>query len=233
MDYIDCWDVSYNYDSSRIVEEFQKYVVVDNDNNHGITYLFLLDQLNKNASLIENFIFQIADFHIKRLNIKNPFIEFWFKGKTGKFTYHLDCDEHIKETTGDYIHPFISCLTYLNDHNCSTILTEVDNEKYLYKNFHNEKRLCMSFPSKNKQITFNPKLYHGTTNIFDDNYDNRYILAINIWSGFPPKNIEYFKSSKYSNINSKFDSISLKINKSSTDMNKISLNCVKIFSFLL
>jgi hypothetical protein len=186
MNNIEIWDINYNIDTSIIIEEFKKIQ----------KRLFLLDTKKTTFSTLEQFIYNIAIFHFKKINldINNNFIEFWFKETHNENSFHLDCDEIYRETYKTYLHPELSCVTYLNTHHTPTIITNINEESYKYKEFDDQNTIYISFPKDGKQITFKPDYYHGTANIFNNNNNNlnpRYIVAINLWKT-KPLNIPLF-----------------------------------------
>lgn len=158
----------------------------------------ILNPLNKINNIIEKYIYDIAEFHIKRLN-KNPentYIEFWFKNNNNPDnSLHFDCDEYDRQInkSEDYNIPFLSCVTYLNDCNIPTIITNIDKEKYKYKDFSDDILVAFSLPRKSKQVTFEGgKYYHGAYKITQDqDYQERKILIINLWDK-KPLNVPYF-----------------------------------------
>lgn len=225
---ITVWDISTTIDNDIIVSFLN-----NNYKNKGTKLL----NLNKNIidyDLIEKYVYNIALFHFNRLNIDivkdnlNNFVEFWWKNEADVDNFHLDCDEYIKNNTGNYIHPMLSCVTYFNNHNCPTIITNIDFETYKYKDFNKLNSIYMSFPCKNKHITFDSTLYHGISNIFNnENYKNpRYMLAINLWSN-KPTNIEYYDNSINSSNTNSINSSNFEttINKVLTDSN---FNVIKV-----
>ena len=171
------------------------------------TGTMLLDLTKSSYSLIEKYVYDIVAFHFARLNIsdtENHFVEFWCKSKFDTHTLHLDCDEKLKKTKGEYEHPLLSCVTYLNDApNSPTIITNVDLECYKYKEFEEQTEIVLSLPVRNKQITFDGHYYHGSTTLAEvdvqetdesdesDESDERYILAINLWNK-KPIGVEYY-----------------------------------------
>lgn len=175
----------------------------------GIT--FLLDT-TKQSSMVEKIIFEIYEFHMKRLNIdlikKDIHVEFWFRVSTDNLNdYHLDKDEfsEILDDGNKSIHvPFLSCVTYLNDNDrIPTIITDVDKDMFDNKNFSNTKCLYLSLPRKMKHISFEgSKYYHGKSSLYDTNLpdEKRNILVMNFWEkkplNVPLYNEEYF-SLKY------------------------------------
>jgi hypothetical protein len=129
-------------------------------------------------------------YHVTRLEVLNDslYIEFWWKLESDKDCFHYDCDEYLKKTTGTYIHPILSSVTYFNDNDCPTIITPVDYDLYKYKDFGKLNNIIVSFPRVGKHITFDSKYYHGISNIFSDGDTSskpRYMLAINLWDRRP------------------------------------------------
>ena len=152
------------------------------------TNTYLLNTTKKELNLLEKYVYDIAMFHFKRLNIEYNsdanYIEFWFKNKVTLKSYHFDCDEYERKTNNKYIYPLLSNVIYLNDSIYPTIITNIDLEKYKYKEFNNEKNITIIFPKKNKHISFDGTNRHGVSAIFEENKkdDPRYILAINLWN---------------------------------------------------
>jgi len=188
MNNIDIWNINYNTPTQNIIDFFYS--------NQSPTSTYLLDLQKSSYSLIEHVVHKISMFHFKRLNIEitqNIFVEFWWKTNTHQDEFHLDCDEHVKKTSSKYIHPLLSTVTYFNNHNCPTIITNIDFNTYKFKEFDNQNSLFVSFPRTEKHITFNSTLFHGTSNFFyeNDHIEPRYILAINLWNQ-QPQNIDYY-----------------------------------------
>lgn len=188
MTNIDIWNIDFNLDKQEIIDNFLKI-------NNNLSLLNLLKSKNE-YSFVEQIVYNIALFHFNRLNItldNSTFVEFWFKSVPDTDNFHLDCDEFIKSNQNKYVHPLLSCVTYLNDHNCPTILTDIDYDTYKYKEFEDQTSICLSFPRFGKHITFEPNKFHGISNLFNnDNYKTpRYMLAINLWDK-NPENIPYY-----------------------------------------
>lgn len=196
MNVFDTWNIH----SSVKSEEFIKFIIENKKNN---TYLLDFSKNVCEFSLIEKFVNNIALFHLNRLDIhinNNIYVEFWWKLEADTDNFHLDCDEYIKNVTGEYVSPLLSCVTYLNDNACPTVITNVNFEDYKYKNFKNHNCIYLSFPREWKHITFDSKLFHGISNVFENDESNkpRYMLAINLWDK-KPVNIEYFSTTNYDN----------------------------------
>jgi hypothetical protein len=184
MNKIDIWEIKHSLDNELIN-------CVNTNCNIGTK---LLDLSKENFNLYEKFVYDTAMFHFKRLNIEvtdSHYIEFWCKNKFDTHLLHVDCDEYQKKHNMNYIHPLLSCLTYLNNNQCPTIITNVDMECYKYKNFENQTNVYLSMPKCNKQITFDGKFFHGSTHLKEHNHDSRYIIAINLWD-IRPTNVNYY-----------------------------------------
>lgn len=160
---------------------------------------YLLNTKKEEFDLLEKYVYDIAMFHFKRLNIEynsdTNYIEFWCKNSVNLKNFHFDCDEYEKKTNNNYIYPLLSNVIYLNDNIYPTIVTNVDLEKYKYKEFNNEKNIAIIFPKKNKHISFDGRHKHGVSSIFEENKEDepRYILAINLWDK-KPTNVAYYES---------------------------------------
>jgi hypothetical protein len=197
MNNINIWNIDFNIDNQEIIDNFL-----------NVKRCLLLLDLSKSIneySIVEQIVYNIASFHFNRLNISlndSVFVEFWFKSVSDTDKFHLDCDEVVRHTQNKYIHPLLSCVTYLNDHNCPTILTNIDLEIYKYKDFEEQTSLFLSFPRLGKHITFEPDKFHGTSNLYNNNnYKKpRYMLAINLWNK-KPENIPYYDGKIYDSQN--------------------------------
>lgn len=188
----------------KICHSFEKEMInVINENAQMPTKLLDLFKTSE-YTLFEKFVYDVAIFHFKQLNIDiineiksgkcNYYVEFWCKNKFDTHRLHVDCDEYQKKHNLKYIHPLLSCVTYFNDNPCPTIITNIDMESYKYKEFENQNALFLSMPKCNKQITFDGKYFHGSTLLSDnDDEDSRYIIAINLWDK-RPTNVGYYSS---------------------------------------
>jgi hypothetical protein len=198
MNNINTWKIKGNHDD--LVVFIDNYLKKGEPFNN---YNLLNFHSNNNYDILENTVFQIASFHLNRLNIiynENIHIEFWCKENTGLHNFHLDCDEY-ERIKNIYNHPLVSCLTYLNDNDCPTLITNVNHEQYMYKDFDTQTGFSLIYPEYGKHICFDGSKYHGvsSTNInFDKKIsnivNNRYILAINIWKDYKPTNVLYYNT---------------------------------------
>ena len=192
MNNIDLWNIENSFNN-----ELTEYININC--NIGTK---LLDLSKENYSLYEKFVYDMAIFHFKRLNIEitnNHYIEFWSKNKFNTHKLHLDCDEYQKKNNLNYLYPLLSCVTYFNDNDCPTIITDIDLESYKYKEFEKQTNIYLSFPKCNKHITFNGSFFHGSTSLKECHYDARNIIAINLWDK-KPTNIEYYTPNTDTNI---------------------------------
>lgn len=193
MDLINIWKIVEN---DKLFDFMSKICSIHESN---MTYLLNNNIDNNIDNIIEKTIYDIANFHFKNMNldIKNQYVEFWFKTYSSNINTicHTDCDEydrHINKNT-DCNKPLLSCITYLNDNfEVPTLIMNIDDNDYKYKNFEN-KKIILSFPKKYKQITFNGGNYlHGLTYLDSDNRNiKRDILVINMWNE-KPLNVPFF-----------------------------------------
>lgn len=198
MNSINIWNIENKISNETMLE------IINNNVNCKTR---LLDLTKDSFDAYEKLVYDSALYHFNRLNIdinninniNNYYVEFWCKNKFETHRLHVDCDEYEKMTKLNYIHPLLSCVTYFNDNKCPTIITNIDMEKYKYKEFEDQTELFLSMPKCNKQITFDGRFFHGSALLDkDEKEDSRYIIAINLWDR-KPSNVEYYESSKNNN----------------------------------
>ena len=186
---VDIWNI--NFENINIETN-----IINNIIQYAKEPTKLLDLTKKTYSPYEKFIYDTAMFHFKRLNIEiteKHFVEFWCKSKFETQKLLVDCDEYEKRENNKFIYPLLSCVSYFNDNTCPTIITNIDLEKYKYKDFETETEIFFSLPKYNKQITFDGSKYHGSCKLSERDDGRRYIIAFNLWDK-KPKNVEYFLS---------------------------------------
>jgi len=190
MEHINIWKIK----EEDFIEEL-KLEIDNNINTNGITNLLDMNKLE--YSVLEKYVYDIATFHSKRLDIKDKyFVEFWTKTKFHTHVLHVDCDEILKAEQLEYSYPTLSTVTYLNDSSIPTVISNIDMDRFMYKAFEKDISFFFSFPKKQKQISFDGKYYHGSallqenTNFLDE---DRYIIAINIWDK-PPTDVGYYNN---------------------------------------
>jgi len=205
----------YSIYNSKIEELniLQEFICKNNENieNRYNTNTFLLDTSQENFSLIEKYIYEIAMFQFKNLNIKynsdKYYIEFWWRNDIFK-SFHIDCDEKYRKETNKYLLPLLSNVFYLSDSYYSTILTNIELEDYKYKEFNNH-NISISLSKKGKIVSFDSRYFHGVSNIFEDidpgvTTSGRSTIMINLWNK-KPKDIIYYKS----NETTRYDKVSM------------------------
>ena len=155
----------------------------------------LLDLKKTKFNCLERFMYESAMFHNKQLHTNDSptfFVEFSCKNNFDTHRLHVNYDEYEK-TTGTYVCPLQSCICYFTKSDCPTIITNIDMDNYLYKEFDTQNEVFLSFPEVDKQITFDGKFFHGSTSLTEnDVFLDVYIIAINIWNT-QPTNVEYYK----------------------------------------
>ncbi len=197
-----------------LVEIIQNTQLWDNNMDYG----WLLSKDKNKYSLLEKYVYELAQYSCNNadLNFEECTIEFWTKHHGIPSEFHIDCDEHIKfKTPLNLKLPSLSNIFYINDNNLSpTLITEIDLEKYMYKEFNHEKFIGISVPKKNKLITFNGTNYHGV--LHNCKFNNpRYIIAFNIWKSHVPLKLDFFRhDDKLPNIYDKNENL-LNINNQS------------------
>lgn len=207
MESINIWNLSeFEYYTNELLKDIDLYW----DNNRDTS---LLDMDKSSYSTLEKYVYDIAMFHLKRLQnsessesldeIKDKYyVEFWVKNKYPTSVLHVDCDEYLKKKQLEYNYPLLSSVTYLNDSTIPTVITNIDMDRYMYKDFEKDLKLFFSFPKKGKQITFDGKYYHGSAFLEHDKAvsknEDRYIIAVNLWNK-KPTNVGYYNYINFEN----------------------------------
>jgi hypothetical protein len=204
MDHIAIW----NFNEQPYMDELLNEINLNFDFDKNTSF-FLLNLNKTHCSILEKYVYDIALFHLKRLQVSEDdikdkyFIEFWVKNKYKTACLHVDCDEYLRTEQLEYIYPLLSSVTYLNDSNIPTVITNIDMDRYMYKEFEKDLKLFFSFPKKGKQITFDGKYYHGSVFLSNDidvgKNEDRYIIAINLWDK-KPTNAKYYNYNNVENI---------------------------------
>jgi hypothetical protein len=196
MENINIWKLNETPYMDKVLNEIKNNVNVSR----------LLNTRKQKYSILERYVYDIATFHLKRLNkdivthdeiINKYYVEFWVKNKYQTSGLHVDCDENLRREHLEYNYPLLSSVTYLNDCNTPTVITNIDMDRYMYKEFEKDLHLFFSFPKKGKQITFDGKYYHGSAILdkeFDFSNEDRYIIAINLWDKQPTGDKEYYNN---------------------------------------
>lgn len=142
---------------------------------------FLLDVKKTKMNLLEKFVHETTLFHFT--NLKDNYVEFWCEDKVSTQNLSFESDKF----------PIKSCISYFNKNECPTIITNIDIDNYLYKEFESQTEFILSFPRLNKQITFDGKWFNNSVTLSEnDDPQNRYAIFINLWHS-KPGDLEYYK----------------------------------------
>ena len=148
----------------------------------------LLDVHNPTKSLLEEFVFNLAQNQLSHydvsLNIADMCIEF-----SNECRPKLQ-DEHYKNGSSR-INPLVCSYTFFNRSLTPVFITNLDFEKYKYKEFTDENDIILAFPSELVQISFNGNLYHGFQPVFKNETGALIALKINIYDKLR-ENLEYY-----------------------------------------
>ena len=111
---------------------------------------FLLNKNQSKMSVIEKYVYDISLFHSKRLNTEwtDTFVEFWWKSEYNSPNFHFDCDEYDRVVNKSAILtvPLVSLVTYFNDSNIPTVVTNINNNSFKTQTIPDNTNLCLSFP---------------------------------------------------------------------------------------
>jgi hypothetical protein len=225
--------LEYNYYKKEIIEidtipnnfcEYKEWELenINNDelsdyiniNNKIMGETFILDTNKENFNILEKYVYELANFHLKRLGKKyDPNIyklEFWFKNEDLKkrrdnkiiHEFHIDRDERSCDEENLQKIPFLSTVTYLTNSKFPTLISNIKKgyDSIDKKNFdHN---ILLSTAKKNKHISFKGDHFHGVINFYKngDNFKEiRKTFMINIWENHVPSNVKYLNLSMDSN----------------------------------
>jgi hypothetical protein len=161
---------------------------------------------NEKLSLIEKVSYDIASFHMTKLNMtmKNKKISFWSKSKRSyslNCTYpHTDGDDYERTIyNNSTIKPLFTTLTYFNDNDLNpTIITQITKEQ-VTKNKIVNKDISLIFPKTNLHIFFEGKTFvHFESNFFNNDNkvnENRYLLIVAVWDNYGPMFVPFYNDS--------------------------------------
>ena len=195
---INIWDLSL---SEKQITELQEYIDLENCNKK-----YLLDTKKEKFTLYEKCVYDIAMYQFKRLNIdydeNKHYIEFWSYNEITLNDFYINCDDKLLEEKNIFINPLLSNILYLNNEQLPICITNIDEDKLLYKKFDKEETILLSFPRINKLLSFDNKTCYGSTYIYskDDLYKcnkKDYTIMINLWDR--KINKEYYNTSNNAN----------------------------------
>jgi len=133
----------------------------------------------------ENYISNIINYHIERLNLQDKFhannIEVQTLKNPDNKIYPIFKKNEIDKTIK---YPILSCMVFLTDSELPFVITEIDIDNYKYKEFKNQDTLNVIFPKKNTHVVFNGNTCNGFVIPKDTNTNNDdriHALVINVW----------------------------------------------------
>jgi len=198
-EFFNSWDIDISEDYRELYHSFFQSDYIKNIYKiEEIREKQFIDTKKESFSLLEKFIYDIAMFHFKRMNIQfdenKHKIDFWIPVRDyfGYEGLHVDTDELYRKEYHKKISPFLSTITYLNYDNDTKNPTMITNIPHNNSNILNKKNLLQynnfyfSFPKFLKHISFEGgKYYHGILNycncLIDEPNPSRIILAIGLW----------------------------------------------------
>lgn len=156
---------------------------------------FLLNLTKSSYTALEKYVYEIAIFHLKRLNfideLQHWYIEFGFNSYNPK-------RQNIKSTVTSsnsqvHLYPYLNSLSYMGKNN-SHIITNIDDRKYKYKQFGTDTKLTLSLPEQNKHISFEGKYYYGDINSIESSTDQNIdkYLIVYLWKNIKPNDLSYY-----------------------------------------
>jgi hypothetical protein len=173
---------------------------------HGTaTSTWKLDVSKNKFSYVEKYIYDIATFHLKRMNVvyvpKKHVIQFWFKHKDECYprALHVDFYTDYDKKTED--NAFLSTVTYFDDDDMPTLFTNLTEDIAHTEDFANQNKICFSFPKPLKHAFFLGKQYfHGHWQVFSNAVRNskRDMLVIKVWDELDPDFVDNFDNEFYS-----------------------------------
>ena len=202
-----------NSNSLNIINEIKNYSEI-------LKKSYLLDLNKEHFDILEKYIYETVEYHCQHNNIiltNELFVEFYFENEDNNTSLSKN---HKKTENNVYVYPLINCITYLNEKINPILLTNIDIEKYIYKDFSFEKQILLLYPKINTQIIVDSSKFYKGFNKY--NFDNSELkLMVNVWN-INPINIEYYVPSSITNYN-KNNSI-ICINKNKLNFKKINIS---------
>ena len=193
---LDFWNVN-------IDNEYQnKLDVLFNNNNINLENKpYLLDISKNTFTIFEKISYDLAIFHLKRMNLEIDFnrykIEIWCKNTNKhKHNLHSDKDELLFKNNNILLIPLLSTITYINDSFYPLLITNTDGYNNEINTITTKNGVTLFFPKKMTHISFNGKKLHGVMNIYEEHNlpsVNRKAIMFNIWDSHSPTNYNSFK----------------------------------------
>ena len=187
-------------------DNFENYIIKYIKNINSSRSHSVVNMNNEKLSLMEKVSYDIASFHMTKLNmtIKNKKISFWTKSKRSyclNCSYpHTDGDDYERNVyNNSTIKPLFTTLTYFNDNYLNpTIITEITKEQ-VTKNKVVNKDISLIFPKTNLHIFFKGQtFFHFESNFFNNDNkinENRYVLIVAVWDNYGPMRVPFYNDS--------------------------------------
>jgi len=160
---------------------------------NSIVSSYLLDKSKTNYCVLEKYVYDIAVFHLARLGHSfdndDIHIQFWVKtGKNSKLS-ELHRDWYIGYENNGEKRAFLSTITYLEDNDIPTLISDVTINEYKERKFDAMNKVALSFPRTGKHISFLGRDYfHGHYGVFPESEytKSRCVLVVKLWHGQKP-----------------------------------------------
>ena len=129
----------------------------------------------------ENYISNIMNYHIERLNLHK---------QSPKNTIEVEIIKNpenniypiFKKNETTFKYPILSCMVFLTESELPFVITEIDVDNYKYKEFKNQDTLHVIFPKKNTHVVFHGSVCNGFVIPKDTNNENPInAILINVW----------------------------------------------------
>jgi hypothetical protein len=214
MEFIDLFTFN-NLNSLNIINEIKNYSKI-------LKKSHLLNLNKENFDILEKYIYESVQYHCQHNNIiltNELFVEFYFENEDNNISLSK---KYKKTKDNEYVYPLINCITYLNEKINPILLTNIDIEKYMYKEFSFEKQISVLYPKINYQIIVDSsKIYKSICTCNINVTHNELKLVVKLWN-INPINIEYYVPSSIINYD-KNNSI-ICINKHKLNLKKIDVS---------
>jgi hypothetical protein len=199
------WDVELSIEKEK-EEKYMMYYINECVLTTQTYSAFILDKTKLVMDIVEKLVFDLSKFYLNQTNddimSDNIYIEFWFKSIcTYSKALHTDGDDESLKYRKISRSPNMSILLYLNDNDNPTLITNINEEAYKFKQLSNEnKNICIVFPKKMRSIVFDGNYFHSEVNLFtewNDLSNERNMLVIDIWKNYKPINLPLYICDKY------------------------------------
>lgn len=169
-------------------------------------HTFLLNKQKNTINILEKVVYDLSLYHIEKdnKNIDDFEIEFWIKNekiiqKQLLHNPHSDKDEKYRKLKNEFIHPYLSSVTYLHTTNSITLISNMEEEDSSKGNLVLNNGLNVSYCNENKHIIFYGGCIHNVLNmdIQDNDNKNRYAIMFNLWYKHKPLQIDYYENKNY------------------------------------